>query len=121
MLKTDEQLLFIVIYNILNNSIKFTSNGFIKISAHQEDQSIVVTISDNGIGMSADRLNKVRNIFEIDSEPGTFGEIGKGLGLSIIRDLGVYINMQITINSEVGKGTETILTFKYSDKQDSLM
>jgi len=121
MLKTDEQLLFIVIYNIPNNSIKFTSNGFIKISAHQEDQSIVVTISDNGIGMSADRLNKVRNIFEIDSEPGTFGEIGKGLGLSIIRDLGVYINMQITINSEVGKGTETILTFKYSDKQDSLM
>ncbi len=68
--------------------------------------------------MTADRLNKVRNIFEIDSEPGTFVEIGKGLGLSIIRDLGVYINMQIAINSEVGKGTETILTFKHDGKND---
>jgi len=79
-----------VLRNLISNAIKFTeSGGYVNISAcTAPGNRIEVSITDTGIGISAERLKQV---FEIDREAsttsGTDGETGTGLGLHLCREL----------------------------------
>lgn len=106
----DEHLLRISLRNIITNAIKFTEKcGDISIRATMKDGETVIEISDNGIGMSQE---KIEGIFsgKVESTFGTEGEKGTGLGLIVVKDL-IEINKgTLSIKSKPGKGTTISFT-----------
>lgn len=112
-IESDNYLVSIIISNIFSNSIKYSNeNGVISISLSQNEKAIICTISDDGIGISNEDLNKIMNPF-FRSDPTQHPDIkGSGLGLSIVKRLTDLLNIQFEIQSEINKGTTVILSFK---------
>jgi signal transduction histidine kinase/CheY-like chemotaxis protein len=74
-----------VVSNLLNNAAKFTPpTGRIELSAHAEDERVVVRVADSGIGIAPERLPEVFDMF-VQLEPGSIGAGGLGLGLTLAR------------------------------------
>lgn len=95
------------ILNILSNSLdSISEHGTISISTGQKDNIFVITIADNGCGISADNMNKLVDPFFTTKEPG----MGTGLGLSITQNIIEEHNGQLKIESIVGIGT-TVLVY----------
>jgi len=99
-----------ILINLVGNAIKFTEKGFvdlraIQVSASGEKALLRFEVEDSGIGIEADYIDR---IFDSFTQAGTdtarkFG--GTGLGLTISRQLANLMDGDITIVSEVGKGT----------------
>ncbi len=109
----DPEQLNIIINNLLNNSIKYTSKGgFIEVNYSQNDNSIFLSIEDNGIGMDQNTLDSLKG--ELNersfSRKGTDKEIGTGLGMLLVKQFLTFNNASIEIESEEGKGTRFMLT-----------
>jgi CheY-like chemotaxis protein len=74
-----------VVSNLLNNAAKFTPpKGRIELSAHADEERVVVRVADNGIGIAPDRLPEVFDMF-VQLEPGSISAGGLGLGLTLAR------------------------------------
>jgi len=104
-----------VVLNLVENAIKFTSQGnvFIRIkskkSTNTSNSDVQISVSDSGIGMNNEQLNKIFNPF-VQADPSIsrrFG--GTGLGLSISKRLIELMNGSIQVLSEIGKGSEFII------------
>ncbi len=107
----DHETMRTVIGNIVNNSIKYTNQGGkIIISAKTISSDVVLTISDNGVGMSSKTIVNLFKIEESFSIPGTADERGTGLGLIICKEFVEKNGGKIWAQSEEGVGT----TFKIS-------
>ncbi len=105
MVKADKNLIRIVLVNLLNNALKFThSNGTINLSLDKEDNQVKVSVKDNGIGISPDRM--VLLFKNIDSLPGTNNEQGTGLGLLLCKEFVEMHGSEIHVNSQEGQGSE---------------
>jgi signal transduction histidine kinase len=102
----DKDMLNTVIRNLLSNAIKFTSEtGKIEISSKQQENAVEISISDTGIGISPQDIDK---IFRIDINHNTIGtaeEKGSGLGLILCKEFVERIGGNIWIESEEGKGS----------------
>lgn len=94
-----------VIVNLVNNAIKFTQNGKVEINTLIEDAGLTIVVSDTGIGMKPDQLERIFEDFtQADEQIGTrYG--GTGLGLSIVRSIMSQIGGSIDVTSEPGKGS----------------
>ena len=101
----DEQAIEFVLRNLLTNANKFTEKGSITVSLTQENYKQIITVSDTGVGMEEQQVQKV--LFETGSHYtiGTQNEKGSGLGLSLVREFLIKINSALTIISTSGKGT----------------
>lgn len=97
-----------VVNNLLGNSIKFTpTSGQIRVLLEAgEAGKIVLRITDNGIGIPADKLPSLFDRFTPVSQSGTAGEAGTGLGMSIVKQLVEQQQGQIEVTSAPGLGTE---------------
>ncbi|RXK85656.1 sensor histidine kinase [Filimonas effusa] len=102
MIYTDRQLLSIVVHNLLDNAVKYTSHGTIILSAFAVEKRIHVAVQDTGIGMDE----------AIFSRPAGFNSMEPGLGLVITRQLLSMINGRIEIKSSPEVGTTVILIFE---------
>lgn len=101
----DYNMIDTVIRNIISNSIKFTEyNGQVMIHSIEEENNIILRISDNGIGMLPEQLEK---LFSIDKTNtiGTAGEKGTGLGLVISKEFLQINKGEILVESEPKKGS----------------
>ena len=112
----DKNMFQSIIRNITNNGVKFTSRGGkITITAAAVSNSLVlISISDNGIGMSEEMI---QNLFILDIDTGRQGtedESSTGLGLIICKDFIEAHGGKLKIESEVGKGT----TFSFTIPSD---
>ncbi len=95
-----------VFLNIINNSVKFTTEGTIYIDAHFENSNIVISVKDTGIGIRQDKLDDIFNMFElIQASPGENSN-GLGLGLYISKTIIIKHEGDIVVSSELGVGTE---------------
>ncbi len=92
--------------NLIHNAIKHTSEGgYIVISVTQDDNQLVVNISDNGIGVQGDgRENLFKEFYQEESQVEQFKD-GFGLGLSIVRRIIEKHGGQVYITSVKNKGT----------------
>jgi signal transduction histidine kinase len=100
----------IVIRNILTNGIKFTNvNGSITLSATVQTDMIILSISDTGVGMTQEQMNKLFTHAH-HTTYGTEGEKGTGLGLLLCKEYVENNGGTITVSSEVNKGTTFIIT-----------
>ena len=104
-----------VIINLLSNAVKFTpQGGNIKLSAVQSSSqhTVVVSVSDSGIGIPADSLNSIFDKFEQvkDAKLKMPGAKGTGLGLAIVKGIVEAQNGKIKVESELGKGSKFSFT-----------
>ena len=98
------------LFNLLSNAAKFSSDGTISVNASrlQSDglpDKIIISISDTGIGMTPDQLAKIFHVFTQadDSTTRKFG--GTGLGLAISKQFTLLVGGDITVESQLGKGS----------------
>lgn len=109
--KGHRDMLATVLRNLVSNAVKFTlPGGTITIAARRHGEKVEVTVSDTGVGMSAD---KVADLFRLDrrtTTKGTAGERGSGLGLLLCRDLVERQGGDLTAESLQDRGT----TFRFS-------
>ncbi len=114
LLTGDEPKLKRVIYNILENAIKYTEEGYVivDISKRVEEYGInlCVRIKDTGIGMRPENINKIFSDFTQLSSGRDRKEGGVGLGLTISRAIVDLMGGFITIDSKYGSGTEIQFT-----------
>ncbi len=115
--KADREKLTQVIINLLNNAVKFTPRGGeISIKASELNGQVEVRVSDTGIGIPPEDLNRVFDRFyQVDSTL-TREAGGTGLGLAICKGIIEAHNGEIWAESEPGKGSTFIFTLeKWSD------
>jgi hypothetical protein len=118
-LKGDPYRLNQILFNLVGNAIKFTSEGFIKVGVKilkQTSENVLIefNIRDSGIGIPESQQS---NIFESFTQANTdttrkYG--GTGLGLAITKNLVQLQGGTISIDSEVGVGTSFIVTINYA-------
>jgi len=103
---SDVFLLNTILRNLISNSIKFTpKGGRISIKTEVKGKYIVVSVADNGVGISAENLE---NLFRIDIQHSTLGtnsEKGTGLGLFLVKEFVMKQKGELRIESEEGKGS----------------
>lgn len=109
-----------VLLNILSNSIKYTpAGGTISLCISQRTVKssgyaiYEFRIKDNGMGMSQDYLKMIFEPFMRVKSTTVSGIQGTGLGMAITKALVDMMDGQITVSSELGKGTETVITFGF--------
>ncbi|MBI4417832.1 MAG: PAS domain S-box protein, partial [Ignavibacteriales bacterium] len=118
----DEQFLRQVFDNIVGNALKFTpSDGTISLEAEEkEDSSIVLAIKDTGVGIPSEDIPKLFKPEEKYSRDGLEGERGTGLGLSVCHEIMKKHGGDITVESELGKGTTFKLKFANNSPREGL-
>ena len=112
----DERVLVQILNNLISNSLKFTANnGKLEIAGHMaENGGIVISISDNGIGMSDDQLEKAMRPFEQINPEVTQNNMGTGLGLTLCVKYMELHDGQIEMVSKKDVGTTATLYFPAS-------
>jgi PAS domain S-box-containing protein len=107
----DKQMISTILRNLISNAIKFTKEGGeVKISAKKRTKEILISVSDNGIGLAPERLEKIFRIDKSNSTPGTNNEKGTGLGLILCKEFVENHSGKIWAESEEGKGSTFYLT-----------
>ncbi|HVY87860.1 MAG TPA: ATP-binding protein [Hyphomonadaceae bacterium] len=103
--------------NLLSNAIKFTSQGRVEVAINARAMGegahmVSVEVSDTGIGMNPETLEKLFTVFTQADGATTRKFGGSGLGLAISRQLARMMGGDIVVTSEEGKGSTFSLTFK---------
>ena len=122
---TDKRRLKQVVMNLLSNAVKFTDSGEIRVEAHvtkdegrsvvcrlrerSERSSVVITVSDTGIGIKQEDLKRLFMPFQQVDMSLTKKHEGTGLGLNLSRKLVELMGGKIGVRSEYGKGSEFVV------------
>ncbi|MBU4456717.1 MAG: cell wall metabolism sensor histidine kinase WalK [Nanoarchaeota archaeon] len=118
----DSRRLMQVINNLINNATKFTTKGGIIVKAERKDDNILVSVSDTGMGISKENIDKLfTKFFQADTSERR-AEGGTGLGLAISKGIIENHNGKMWIKSDLGKGTTFFFTIPMlSDRGTSLI
>ncbi len=109
----DLAMISTVLRNLISNAIKFTPiGGKVKISAENSGGEVLVQISDNGIGIPKDSVNKLFRMDESYSTTGTNDEKGTGLGLILCNEFIDKHGGKIGVDSKLGEGSTFYFTLK---------
>lgn len=115
-IQTDSDLLIIIVRNIINNAVKFTpKNGMITVGTIIKNGKNALYITDTGIGMSHEVIEK---LFRIDAKlttQGTQGEKGSGFGLIMSKELAMKLGYEIIVESTNGKGSTFFILMPLQD------
>lgn len=102
----DKTMISSVLQNLIANAIKFSKEkSEIFVESKQENNKIIVTIKDSGVGIDKDNLSKLFKISEQITTTGTANEEGTGLGLILCKELVERNNGEIWVESKEGIGT----------------
>jgi two-component system phosphate regulon sensor histidine kinase PhoR len=115
----DRDRLTQIMVNILDNAVKFTQeSGSVFIEASQKDKYTVLTITDTGIGVPKEEVQRLgERFYRVDrSRSRDLG--GTGLGLSIVKHLMIAHGGKIEIESQLGRGTKVLLYFPLKNTLD---
>lgn len=105
-----------ILINLLSNAIKFTAQGNINILLNLSEHTLTVAVVDQGIGIAEDKLAKLFTSFnQVDNSTSRqYG--GTGLGLSISQSLANKLGGEISVDSELGKGSTFTLKLPIESK-----
>lgn len=105
-----------VIYNLLSNAFKYTSpGGTISLSVQEYDNSVFISVSDTGIGIAEDSLDKIFDRFyQVEITENQKG-IGTGIGLALAKSIVESHKGKICVSSIEGKGTTFVVELPLGD------
>lgn len=105
----DVDLIHLLIRNLISNSIKFTNaGGHISVSAERKKNHIAISVSDDGIGIPKEDVEKLFRLDVRYTTKGTNNEAGTGLGLTLCKEIAEKHGGFIKVESEPGKGSSFI-------------
>ncbi|MGB4400604.1 MAG: ATP-binding protein, partial [Daejeonella sp.] len=109
--KGDQLRLYQVLINLLGNAVKFTEKGEVKlkldlVSETNKTVNVRFEISDTGIGIEPEKIGYIFDSYTQASSDTTRKYGGTGLGLAITKSLLHLFNSEITVESEIGKGSK---------------
>lgn len=101
-----------IIYNLCDNAISYNkTGGFVNVSLCKSDNSVILKVADNGIGIAKEDIDRVFERFYRADKSHSKETGGTGLGLSIVKHGAILHNALVSINSELDKGTEITIQF----------
>jgi signal transduction histidine kinase len=107
----DGDMIKVILRNLLSNAIKFTNNnGNIFIDAISNHEDVIISVSENGIGITPENMSMLFNISQVLSTAGTANEQGTGLGLLLCKEFVEKHGGRIWAESELGKGSKFSFT-----------
>jgi two-component system phosphate regulon sensor histidine kinase PhoR len=106
-IRADRARLQEALYNLLDNAVKYSpEHGEITLMARRRDEEIVLSVSDNGIGISKEDLPRIfERFYRIDKARTAESVRGTGLGLAIVKHIAQLHAGHVEAESELGKGT----------------
>ncbi|MYM58171.1 response regulator [Vibrio sp. OCN044] len=111
---SDKARLRQVLFNLLNNAVKFTSRGYVEVYFREFSQQgrnfLEIKVRDTGIGIAKEAHNKIFSPFEQAESSTTRRFGGTGLGLAIVKQISELMGGEITVTSELGIGTSFRVT-----------
>jgi PAS domain S-box-containing protein len=102
---SDPSLVEEALRNLLSNAIKYTKKGVVKVLCRREGQTVRVEIHDTGIGIPADQIPYIFDEFYQVGVSTHSSREGYGLGLSIVQRIAVLLGLNLTVQSEPGRGS----------------
>ena len=104
----DEHRFRQVLVNLVGNAVKFTSKGSVTVAASYKDKTLTVSVIDTGCGIPPDMLTNILDPFIQVQDPSHTADRlgGTGLGLSICKRLVKTMGGELTVESELGKGSK---------------
>lgn len=94
-----------VIINVLDNAVKYTSEGCIDVAVHCADGTTVLTVADTGVGMDGEERAQATDRFFRATSASTTSIEGSGLGLSLVDQIVTWHGGTLAIESAPGDGT----------------
>lgn len=111
-IKGCKPVLFEMLFNICDNAITYNKeNGKVTLTIKNEGDRAVVSVKDTGIGIAPEHQQRIFERFYRVDKSHSKETGGTGLGLSIVKHGAVLHNAKISLNSELGKGTEITIVF----------
>ncbi|MGD1993372.1 MAG: HAMP domain-containing sensor histidine kinase [Anaerolineae bacterium] len=105
----DRDLLFLALYNLLDNALKFTHLGdTVEVRAFEDGNVVVIEVADTGPGIPQDEIPRVWE--ELYRGRDARGVPGSGLGLALVRAVAERHDGQVSVRSRVGQGTVVRMT-----------
>lgn len=118
---SNKRILYKILSNLIDNSLKFTNEGKISIGMVSEDEFVQFYISDTGIGIPKEKLDLIyTNFSKLWKNEGQVLYNGLGIGLSTAKNLVEIIEGDITVESTEGKGTSVFINIPYSISTNSI-
>ena len=109
-LVTDQDKLKQILINLVSNAIKFTEAGAITVRAHADGDLVVIDVSDPGIGIPEEALELIFEEFRQVDSSSTRKHGGTGLGLPISRHFARLLGGDVTVRSQLGRGSTFTVT-----------
>ncbi|WP_294332754.1 ATP-binding protein [uncultured Chryseobacterium sp.] len=109
LIRSNADVLHIVVHNIVDNAIKYTKKGNVTVYSSSDKDGTKLIFEDTGIGMTPEEIRRI-----------TGGDVQKNtqVGMRIVNELLALVNVPMEIESDKNKGTRIILTFKNEAIQD---
>ncbi len=107
-----------IVTNLVDNGVKFTDGGGVRVSVSHHDGRAMLTIADTGVGISADFLPRLFDDFRQENMDANREHEGSGLGLAVTKKLVDRLGGRIAIESEKGVGTTVYVDFPLADQFD---
>lgn len=113
-----------IMLNLLSNALKFNKKeGTIEVFIKEKGNDIEIIVKDEGIGIPKKEINSVFDRFKQVQNKESNTKVGSGIGLSLVKSLVALHNGRINVKSELGKGTEFIMSIPnitYNQNCDSI-
>jgi len=109
-IRGSEEHLRRVLANLLENALKYTEKGQVRVEARCIEKNIVVSVSDTGIGIPAEDLNRIFERFYRVSKGRSRETGGAGVGLALVKHIVELHGGRVWAESEVGRGTRVLFT-----------
>lgn len=115
--EADRQMMDELLYNLCDNAIRYNvRGGSVRLEVRPVRDKVIVCVQDTGIGISPENQEHVFERFYRVDKSRSKATGGTGLGLAIVKHIAVKHNAQITLESELGRGTTISVTFDRSFK-----
>ena len=101
-----------ILFNLVGNAVKFTARGSVTVAAFYADSRLEVSVADTGCGIAPDLIARIFDPFVQAQDPrhSAYRAGGTGLGLSICRKLAEVMGGEVSVESELGRGSTFRIT-----------
>lgn len=104
-IRSDRTLLARMIRNLVENALRYTASGLIRVRCRHDGPHVAIEVQDTGIGIPADHLERIFEEFHQVGNPERDRNLGLGLGLAIVRRLSRLLDHPVEVRSVEGQGS----------------
>jgi signal transduction histidine kinase len=109
-IKSDAHLLQRILSNLITNAIKYSHRGKIELTISDDADTLCFEVKDNGIGIEADKLESIFDMYSKTGQESARRKDSHGLGLFIVKNLVSTLGGKISVTSQLGVGSQFSIT-----------